>query len=668
MNKLILCCLAISLAAGSLPARNRGVIDTSESPYVKLRTLDMDAVTWKPGFWGDRFNLVRDAGLPRLWEVMQDPRNSANVVNLKIAAGLVEGKFHGNTWSDGDVYKAIETMAAVYLRTKDPKLDKQMDDAIAVVAKAQGPDGYIGTHTQIGGRKRWGDMGLHELYNMGHLITAACVHHRITGKRNFLDVATKTADYLYGVFQPRPKELAHFCFNPSQVMAVVELYRVTRNPKYLELGNIFVDMRGSQPGGTDVNQSHVTLREETEAVGHSVVGPYLWAGAADVYAETGEKAILAALERIWSSAVNQKMYVTGGIAALHFGFSYRRDKVWEAFGLEYELPNRTAYNETCASLAHAMWGWRMLGITGEARYADVVEQVMYNASLSGWGLNGKSYCYTNPLRRNGKEDRLLSQDSLERWESTSDAGAPFCYCCPPNMTRTVAEFSGWAYSWSDKALWVNFYGANSLKTELPGGTRLDLTQETAYPWEGKIRFTVNQTPGTEFALKLRIPEWAQNPTLTINGKSAGIALKPQSYAEVRRSWSAGDKLELDLGMRTRLIEGHPKIEETRNQVAVARGPVVYCLESPDLPANVRVEEVAIPAAAKFTARHDAKLLNGVTVLEGEGRLIRSGDWSGQLYRSLRPSGPEVVNLRLIPYYAWGNRGIPYMTVWMPLVR
>ena len=670
MNRTIICLIVgFCTLNGSLMARNRGVIDTSQSPHAKLRSIDLEAVTWTGGFWGDRFNLVRDAGLPRMWEVMQDPRNSANFVNLRIAAGVAQGEFHGNDWSDGDVYKAIETMAAVYLRTHDPNLDRVMDEAIAVVAKAQTPEGYIGTQTQLGGKKRWGSLSFHELYNMGHLITAACVHHRVTGKDNFLNIARKTADYLYTVFEPRPKELAHFCFNPSQIMGVVELYRMTREPKYLALGGIFVDMRGSQPGGSDDNQTRVPLRQETEAVGHSVVGPYLWAGAADVYAETGEKELLAALERVWDSATYQKMYVTGGIAALHFGVSYRRDRVHESFGLEYELPNRTGYNETCASLALAMWGWRMLGVTGNARYADVVEQVLYNAALAGWGADGKSYCYTNPLRRFGKEDRALSNDSFERWQATFDAGAPDCYCCPPNITRTVAEFAGWTYSWSNKALWVNFYGANMLKTTLADGTHLDIVQQTDYPWDGRIKLTVNQPLEDNFAIMLRIPIWAERPTLMVNGRPAGIELRQQSYAEVRRQWSAGDKVELDLGMKPQLIEGHPKVEETHNQVAVARGPVVYCVESPDLPAGVRVDEVALPAGITLTPRFDAKLLNGIVVLGGEGRRIRSDAWSGpMLYRPLSDAAPEPLILRLIPYFAWGNRGVPYMTVWVPVLR
>jgi DUF1680 family protein len=298
----------------------------------------------------------------------------------------------------------------------------------------------------------------------------------------------------------------------------------------------------------------------------------------------------------------------------------------------------------------------------------MVEQVVYNAALSGWGLDGKSYCYTNPLSRNGKEDRLLSQDSLSRWQSTNEPGAPFCYCCPPNMTRTVAEFAGWAYSWSDKAVWVNFYGANSLKTTLPGRTRIDLAQETAYPWQGIIKIKVNQTIDGDFALMLRIPNWAQNPKLAVNGKPDGTALRPGTYAEVRRHWSAGDKLELDLGMEVRLIEANPKVEEARNQVAVARGPLVYCLESADLPVDIKLDEVSIPLAARFTPRYDARLLKGVTVLEGDALTTAGGEWAGQLYRSIRPGTSKNFKLRLIPYYAWGNRGLPYMTVWLPLAR
>ncbi len=654
----------LSAAALAAAAPSRGVIDTAASPHVKVRSFDLDAVRWREGFWADRFRLVQEKSLPALWQVMQDPGNSANFVNLKIAAGVEPGKFRGNNWSDGDVYKTIETMAAVYIQTKDPQLDRIMDDAIAVIAKAQTPEGYIGTQTQLTTKKRWGQVDYHELYNMGHLITAACIHHRATGKDNFLAVARKTADFLYAVFQPRPPELAHFDFNPAEVMGVVELYRVTRNPKYLELGYIFSVLRGSRPGGTDHIQTRVPLRQETEAVGHSVTGPYLWAGATDVYAETGEAELWKALVRLWEDVTYRKMYVTGGIAAINDGVSPRGDHVREAFGLSYQFPNSIAYNETCANIAHAMWSWRMLGVSGEARYADVIEQVLYNSILSGWGLDGVTYCYVNVLRRHGKEDRLLRNDSFSRWPSTTTPGAPNCYCCPPNLTRTIAEVGGWAYGWSDQAVWVHLYGGNRLKTSLPNGTAVDLTQETAYPWQGLVKFTVHQPAGKELGLMLRIPGWSRNPSLRINGQPAGVVLKPQTYAELRRTWKAGDTVELDLGMEPRLVEAHPKVEEAWNQVAVMRGPMVYCLESPDLPPGIHPQEVALPVSARLNARQDASLLGGVTVIETQGRLIRSGDWSGELYRVITPPKPEAIKVKLIPYYAWNNRGAPYMTVWL----
>ncbi|MEK7752961.1 MAG: glycoside hydrolase family 127 protein [Acidobacteriota bacterium] len=647
-------------------AQNRGVIDTSQSPHVKLNAVDLAAVRWTRGFWADRFELVRSVTVPTMWQVMQIPNNAASFRNLRIAAGLEQGKFSGVFWSDGDVYKLLETMAFVYALTGDKKLDQLMDEAIGVIAKAQAPDGYISTQIQLTNVKRWTHFRYHELYNMGHLMTAACIHHRATRKDSFLNVARKVADYLYTVFQPRPKELAHFGFNPSNIMGLVELYRTTRNPKYLELAGIFVDMRGSQPSGTDQNQTRVPLRKETEAVGHAVTGPYLWAGATDVYAETGEKALWDALERLWRNVIHQKMYITGGIAAINIGASSRRDPVHEAFGLNYQLPNAIAYNETCANIAQAMWSWRMLSTTGEAKYTDVMELVLYNSMLSGMGLDGKTYCYTNPLRRHGREEPLLRADSFERWPDTLTSGAPNCYCCPPNVSRTIASLHGWAYSTSDRAVWVNLYGGNVLKTELPDGTPLHINQETDYPWEGKIRITVTQPVGKELAVMLRIPGWAEGASLKVRGQPA--MAQPGTYAEVRRTWSAGDTIELDLNMKPRLIEAHPKVEEARNQVAVMRGPMVYCLESPDLPPGIKPHEVALPVNARLTARHDPSLLGGVTVIETQGRPIRSGDWSGKLYRTIAPAKPETIHVKLIPYYAWNNRGVPYMTVWLRAIH
>jgi DUF1680 family protein len=660
-----ICWLLLPPAALLGLAQERGLVDTSRSPYVKQRSVGLGAVRWTRGFWADRCALVAKVSLPAMWEVMQDAGNSANFVNFKIAAGLQAGKFHGNDWSDGDVYKALEAMALVYSYTHDPKLDETMDQAIAVIAKAQTPEGYIGTHTQLTTKKRWGDLRYHELYNFGHLFTAACVHARVTGKDSFLSVARKAADYVYTVFKPRPRELAHFCFNPSQIMGLVELYRTTGNPKYLDLAGIFVDMRGSQPGGTDQNQTRVPLRKETEAVGHAVTGPYLWAGATDVYAETGEEALRQALERLWRDVVERKMYITGGIAALHQGASIRRDPVHEAFGYPYQLPQRTAYNETCAGIAMAMWSWRMLGVTGDPKYADVVELIFYNTLLSAWGLDGKTYFYTNPLRRYGKEDPLMSNDSWQRWPSTTTPGAPYCYCCPPNVLRTVAGSAAWAYAVSEKNVWVNLYGSNTFAANVPGVGPVRLTQDTNYPWEGHVQLRVESAGA--FTLNLRVPGWAEGATVRVNGQP-GPAARAGSYVSLSRTWKPGDSVELTLPLHPRLVEAHPKAEELRNQVAVMRGPLVYALESPDLPPGVRISEVFLPAQIKLTPHHEGELLGGVTVLEGEAVRIPEGDWTGLLYRTLLRPTPERIRLRLIPYYAWANRGVSYMTVWLPVLR
>lgn len=308
----------------------------------------------------------------------------------------------------------------------------------------------------------------------------------------------------------------------------------------------------------------------------------------------------------------------------------------------------------------------MLGVTGDAKYADVMELVLYNTMLSGWGLDGRTYCYTNPLRWHGREDRLLRCETYERWPDTLTPGAPNCYCCPPNVSRTVAGLNGWAYGVSQRALWVNLYGSNTIDTELPGGGRVKVAQETAYPWDGAIKFTI-QTPG-EFALMLRIPAWSPGASIKVNGKPFGAAPKSGAYAEVRRVWKAGDTVELVLAMNARLVQAHPKVEEARSQVAVMRGPLVYCLESTDLPVDVKVSEIAIPADIKLAPRYDAKLLNGVAVLEGQARIVREGNWSGLLYRSFADAAPQAVNLKLIPYYSWNNRGVPHMTVWLPVIR
>ena len=644
------------------------------SPHIKLRSVSLKDVRWTGGFWGERYEQCRRVVTPNLWRVMQLPDNAATFNDLKMAGGLAPKADPGGTkWSDGDCHKCIETMAHLYEVSGDAELDQLMDEAIAWVAKAQQADGYLSSWVQLKGVDRWENLNHHEFYNMGHLMTAACVHHRATGKDSYLQIAARVGDYLYDVFSPRPKELAHFGFNPSNIMGAVDLYRTTRNRKYLKLAGTFVDMRGSQPGGSNQNQAAVPLRKEKEAVGHCVTANYLWCGAADVYAETGEKALLDALNRLWHDVTTHKMYVTGGVAALHHGELLRRtfrrwprDSVHEAFGAEYQLPNRTAYNETCANIGNAMWNWRMLGLTGDAKYTDVMERVLYNSMLSAIGLSGTDFFYTNPLRRCGPDVPLLSNDSAARWPDTTPKSPVRCFCCPPNVSRTLAKLQSWAYSVSNDAVWVNLYGSNNLQTKLPDGSSVKLTQKTDYPWDGKVTIEVQQAADEPMALMLRIPGWVTDASLQINGKPSDAELAPGSYAAIRRQWSPGDIVELDLPMDVVFLRAHPLIEEARNQVAAMRGPIVYCLESPDLPEGVDVDDVAIVPGGRWTPRREQDLLDGATVLDGEARVMPSPDWTDRLYQRWEPANEKSIRVTLIPYYAWANRGVSQMTVWLPV--
>lgn len=638
----------------------------SMSKHNKLHPLNYDAVTWQEGFWGNLFQLCREKILPSMRDALDEPENGAVFSNFYIAAGLRDGERKGTMWSDGDCYKYMEACAHIYGLTKEQSILDQLDPLIDVIAAAQEADGYISTPMQLrDDKERWTDLHDHELYNMGHLLTAASVHHRISGKRNFLQIAIKLADYLCDVFIPCPPELAHFGFNPSNTMGAVDLYRETGEEKYLELAQTFVDMRGSQPGGKDLNQSLVSLREETRAVGHAVTAGYLYCGATDVYAETGESELLAALERIWDNAVLSKMYITGGTSAQHSGASQRPEfggntgPVHEAFGYEYSLPNATAYNETCANIAHAMWNWRMLNLSGDAKYTDIVELVLYNSMLSSMSLDGLRFCYTNPLRWYGDEHPLLSQDTYERWRLL------YCYCCPTNTARTIALLHNWFYSVSDAGLWLHLYGSNSVSTTLTDGSAIALTQQTDYPWDDMARITIEAAPAHEVSLMLRIPGWCDEASLSINDEASDATLDGESYVELRRAWKSGDVIELRLPMRPRLIKAHPKAEEIRNHVAVMRGPVVYCLEGPDLPENVSILDVYAPDDMRLTARREKDLLGGVMTINGTARHITERNGSSALYLEAGNEQEADLDITMIPYYAWNNRGINEMTVWLP---
>jgi DUF1680 family protein len=641
------CWTLLALAAEALAAS-----------HARLAPVAPGAARWTRGFWAERFELAHRVVAPEMRKTLEIHGNGANIVNLRIAAGVESGEFQGNNWSDGDVYKWLEGMAHLYARTRDRALDREMDSVIALIAKAQQPDGYLSTNITLRREERWKEPRRHEMYNMDHLLTAAAAHYRATGKKTLLSVAERAADYLYRLFAPRPPSLAHFGA-PSNLMGFVDLYRAAGDARMLELAATLVDSRGSAPGGTDHFQTRIPLRREKQAVGHAVHATYLYASAADVVAETGDAGLRSAVERIWRDVADRRVSITGAVGPFDPGLSIRRDIVNEGFGGDYDLPQRRGYNETCANIGNALWNWRMLAYSGEARYADAFEITLFNSVLSGMGLDGQSWSYANVHRRFGDEAPLMRNETLTRWHDTLHKPSADSYCCPPNLLRVIASLDSYAYGASAGAIWVNLYGSSTLAVE---GVRL--VQETDYPWDGRVKFTIRQAPPREIALRLRIPAWSERTTLALNGKpQTGPAAG--RYTEIRRRWSAGDVVELELDMAPRLMQANPLFEAARNQTAVMRGPLVYCLESPDLPPGVRVSEVALPRAIPLNPRFDRALLGGVAVLEGTGRRYPERKWSG-LYAALRPSPPEPVAVRLIPYFAWSNRGVSHMTVWMPL--
>lgn len=653
-------------------AYSRAICDNSESPHVKLRNINIGDCRWTDGFWADKFKLCEEVMVPHMGMLLKgDIGHAYN--NFKVAAGLKEDEAKGMLWHDGDFYKWMESALYVYGVNKDPKIVEELDEIIEVIGKAQQGDGYLHTHVQIKGLERWSMVTNHELYNSGHLLTGACIHHRVTGKSNWLDIAIKHADYLYTVFQPRPERLARFGFNPSQIMALVELYRTTKNERYLELADIFVTMRGSVPAEQhpsvpywftgDQCQMRTPLREETEAVGHCVTAMYLYAGAADVFAETGEQALIDALDRIWSSAIERRMYLTGALGQVHHGAYDDRNSVHEAFMDDYLMPNSTSYNETCANIASAMFNWRMLAIKGDAKYADIMELVLYNSALVGISVDGKRYFYANPLRMN-RGQREYS-DHCDCTESADRELYIECFCCPPNLVRTIAKCSGWAYSLSEDGVAVNLYGGNNLDTTLRDGSPLKLTQETEYPWNGSVKITVQECKSDPFDIRLRVPGWAEGATILVNGQDAGVEPIPGTFAAIERQWNKGDVITLDMPMEITFVEGHPRIEEVRNQVAIKRGPLVYCVETPDLPEDTRILDVYIRGNTEMKLNHRPDFLGGVTTITGE-ILLRCDEKEG-MYRTVTKPEWKSHEATFVPYFTWSNRGTSEMTVFVPVI-
>jgi len=639
------------------------VIKTNNSPYAKLKSIHLTDVTWTDGFWKDRVDLVREITIPHLYEVMNNEDQGKSVHNLEIAAGLKGGEYKGNNWQDAWLYKWIEMAAVSFAATKDKNLDLKMDSLISIIARAQEEDGYISTNIQVRNEERFQNPKKHEWYNMGHLLTAAVLHHRITAKTNFLEVANKVCDYGYYMFSEKNREMAHFPINPSIIMGAVEMYRETGNKNHLELAKLVVDIRGKYPNGTDNWQDRIPLREETEVMGHAVWYTYLYAGAADVFMETGDSTLLVALDRLWHDLVKNKLYVHGGACPLYRGYGFRKDgKIWtadevfESVGLPHQQPLAYGYNETCGQVGNFMWNYQMLSITAKPRFAEIMENTMYNGFLGSMGQDGQSFFYVNPLRWHGHEQILLSNSSLQR----GVPGSPnIGTCCPTNYSRTLVELQGMFYSKSENTFWIHHYGANKYDDG-----EIILEQKTRFPWEGKVVIDVEKI-SENHAIKIRIPEWAKRTSIVLNRKQVKN-IQPGSYVTLSDFNSTKNTLEINFTVKPRLVSGNPKIEETRNQVAVKCGPLLYTLEEIELPEGIEFDEIVIPAEIKLKQKYIPELLNGVTVLEGTAKFFQKQNWENTMYQDFEKPELQDFKIKLIPYYTWANRGVSKMSVWLPV--
>jgi len=619
---------------GGLPARTQAAGAVKTVKPVSFADVRVDE-----GLWAKRLEISRTVTIPESFKQCEE---TGRIDNFAVAAGLKEGQFQGAHYNDSDVYKIVQGAVYSLKAHPDPKLEAYLDGVIAKIAAAQEPDGYLDTHF-MGERKKIRFKNIspgpkHELYCMGHLIEASVEHYRMTGKRTMLDVAIKLADHIDSVFGPGKRD--NVPHHQEIESALIKLYRVTKERRYLKLAQFFIDRRGcfeDRASVTFYGQDHLPVRRQSEIVGHAVRGMYHCVNIASLYAETGDVELLAAARRLWESATQRKLYVTGGVGAVGRG---------ESFGNDYQLPNQTAYAETCAGIGLVYFAHEMWKITPDAEYIDVLELALYNEVLGGVAITGDAFFYPNKLLSTGQGWGSMRQ----RWFR--------CACCPSNICRFIPAVPGYMYGHLADNLYINSFIPGTATVRMDRGT-VTVKQETRYPWNGAVKITVNPAEATEFTINVRIPGWARNqpspgdlyryadPTiaspvgLRVNGKDVGVNLK-RGYAAITRKWAAGDTIALDLHMPVRRILAHEKVVNNTDRVALQRGPIIYCAEWPDN--GGKVLDIVLDDDVVLKSEYRKDLLGGLMVLNAT---LKSGK-----------------RFTAIPFYARANRERGEMNVWI----
>ncbi len=633
----------------------------SSTPRQRYTPAQITAVTFDDPFWAAQLQVNRERTIPHIHSQLARVGSiDAFRKDWEWPAEATRRHAWGGTLTmfwDSDLAKWLEAASYSLATHPDPKLDHLLDEIIELIAIAQQPDGYLNTwFISVDPANRWANLrDWHELYCAGHLIEAAVAHYQATGKRNLLDVLCRYADYIGQTFGVEPGKRRGYCGHPEIELALVRLAQATGEQRYLELSHYFVEERGNQPHyynsealtrgenpetfwarSYEYNQSHLPVRQQTQVVGHAVRAVYLYSAMADLAGAYGDQELLDVCDRLWHHLTTRRMYVMGGIGT---------SKQNEGFTGDYDLPNESAYAETCAAIGLIFWGRRMLQFKLDRRYTDIMELALYNGVRSGISLAGDTFFYDNPLASNGTHHR-------QHWFA--------CPCCPPNLARIFASLGEYVYAQSEDEAVIHLYvqGSGTLHV---AGQDVTLRQETRYPWDGAVAIHIDPAVPAGFTLRLRIPGWCANPTISVNGEPVDLQTQSDGYLGITRQWQAGDIVRLDLPMPVQRLYGHPAIAADVGQVTLRRGPLVYCLEQIDH--GVPLHQIVLPAQAELTARFEPELLGGVVVIGGAALALNQADWNDTLYRT-QPPETSPCDLTAIPYYAWDNRSAGAMQVWV----
>ena len=624
----------------------------------EIRAPDLESVRISGGFWGERQDVNRESTLAAEYSHLESTHRLDSIKgDWNQQSGYVPHVF----W-DSDIAKWIEAAAYSLCNNPDDDLEAKCDDAIDKFAALQLDDGYLNSYfIQVEPESRWNNLHTrHELYCAGHLIEAAVAYFEATGKSKFLDVMSRYADYISTVFGQEPGKKKGYPGHEEIELALVKLARVTGEKRYLDLSKYFIDQRGTQPhyyreeaiargdqpgDNYDYLQAHAPVREQQTAEGHAVRACYLYAGMADIARETRDDELREACSRIWRNIVDKRMYIHGGIGSSYVG---------ERFTVDYDLPNEEAYAETCAAIALVFYAQRMFLLEQKSEYIDVMERALYNGVVSGVSLDGTRFFYDNYLASfpGYHEIRRRSAPDRQEWFG--------CACCPPNLARIIASIGGYLFASTDDSILINLYAHYATDISL-SDSRIGFSMSSDYPWSGDVRISFELERPTEFALKLRIPSWCREYSLEINGETIEYS-EADGYAIVHRNWVDGDSIELSLPMPVERILAHPSERHNVGKFAIQRGPIVYCLEEADNGKDLN--NLFVPAEAPLSVDHDGETLGGIVKISGSGFSRRNNDWNETLYRPADSDPLETRQFTAVPYFAWNNRGVGEMTVWV----